>query len=177
MMKPKMLILCLAALSFGATANAQAPQTPTLTDAHIVEIMKVANEGEADLGKAAKSRAENKDVKDFAKMMVDQHKKSEKEVKNVAKKANVKAADNATADSLKKDIDTQEDTLKKLKGAEFDKAYIQQQISMHEQLLKDLNDKYIPAAQSAELKAYLETTKTHVQEHLSKAQQIQSTLK
>ena len=67
--------------------------------------------------------------------------------------------------------------LKKKKGSDFDKAYIENQVMMHQQVLNDLESKYIPATQNSDFKAFLETTKAHVQEHLTKAQQIQSTLK
>lgn len=172
----KNLIFSLAAIGLmvGGASSAQAQET--MTDAKIVEVMKVANEGEVDLAKMAKSRAEHKDVKDFAKKMIDEHKKSEKEAKDVAKKAKVKAEESTASKDLKNVAKTKEKDLKNFKGKEFDKAYIDQQISMHQQLLDDLNQKLIPAAQSPELKTYLEATKAHVQEHLSRAQEIQTTL-
>ncbi|MGZ3742487.1 MAG: DUF4142 domain-containing protein [Pseudobdellovibrionaceae bacterium] len=172
MNKAKMSMMILTMVSAGLLAKAQ-----TLTDGQIIHIMKTANEEEADLGKMAHSRADNKYVKDFAKMMADTHKQSEKDVKDVASKTKIKAVENDISKNLESDTKAKEKDLKKLKGAEFDKAYIDQQITMHQQLLDDLNSKYIPAAQSQELKAYLETTKTHVQQHLSKAQEIQTSLK
>lgn len=174
----KKFVFSLAAIGMmsGGTALAQGQAQETMTDAKIVQVMKTANEGETDLGKMAKSRAENKDVKEFAKKMVDEHKKSEKEAKNVAKKAKVKFEESTASKDLETLAKNKEKELKNFKGREFDKAYIDQQISMHQQLLDDLNLKLIPAAQSPELKTYLETTKAHVQEHLSRAQEIQTTL-
>jgi len=172
-MKRVLLSLLVIGL-IGGTAPVWAQEA--LTDAKIVEIMKVANEGEVDLAKTAKSKAENKDVKEFAKKMIDEHKKNEKEVKEAAKKAKVKHEDSAQSKDIEKTAKAKRDELKKLKGKEFDKAYIDQQISMHQQLLDDLNTKLIPAAQSPDVKSYLEATKTHVQEHLSRAQAIQTSL-
>ncbi|HEY8271418.1 MAG TPA: DUF4142 domain-containing protein [Pseudobdellovibrionaceae bacterium] len=171
MNKVKMSVLILTMVSAGLLAKAQ-----TLTDGQIVQIMKTANDEEADLGKMAKSRADNKYVKEFAKTMVDSHKQSEKDVKDVASKAKIKAVETDASKNLERDIKAKEKDLKKLKGAEFDKAYIDQQITLHQQLLDDLNSKFIPAAQSPELKVYLETTKAHVQEHLSKAREIHTSL-
>jgi putative membrane protein len=160
-------------LAGGSFAVAQ----ETMTDAKIVKLMKTEDEGQIDLAKIAKSKTKNKDVKDFAKMMIEEHKKNEKESKDVAKRAKVKPADSTASKDFKNMAQTHEKDLKKLKGSEFDKAYIDQQVSMHKQILDDLNTKLIPTAQSPELKTYLEATKESVQKHLSKAQEIQTTLK
>jgi putative membrane protein len=171
MSKVRMSLMILTLVSMGFLAKGQ-----TLTDGQIIHIMKTTNEEATDLGKVAKSKADNKYVKEFAVMMIDTHKQSEKDIKEVARKTNIKPVKNETSKNLERDVKTKENDLKKLKGSEFDKAYIDQQIAMHQQLLEDLNSKFIPAAQHQELKTYLETTKTHVQEHLSKAQEIQTSL-
>lgn len=175
----KMTIMTMAVMSFGMFAQAQTQAGTAglgLTDGQIVHIMKTADEGEVGLAKVAKDRAENKDVKEYAKQMFDVHKKSEKQGKDVAKKAKIEVTKNDTSKTMEDMVDIQEKDLKKLKGADFDKAYIGQQITMHKQLLDDLNQKLIPAAQSPELKSYLETTKSQVERHLSRAQEIQNTL-
>lgn len=156
--------------------QAQGTQTSNLTQEEVAEILKTANDAEIDMAQAAKRRAENKEVKEFAKHMEEQHKENNKEAKKVTKKADIDMKNNDTAKSLKKDSKEKLAELKKKKGADFDRAYIENQVQMHEMVLRDLNEKFIPAAQNPEFKAFLETTKTHVQEHLSKAQQIQQTL-
>jgi putative membrane protein len=158
------------------TAPAAATSTSGLTDGQIVDLVKIANEGEVDLGKVGKSKAENKDVKDFAKKMVDEHNKGEKDTKEVAKKGKIKAIETQASKDLKNSTKDKISSLKKLKGNEFDKAYIGAQIEVHQAMLDDLNNKFIPAAQNPELKAHLEATKAHVQEHLATAQQLQTTL-
>lgn len=170
----KIAFLAAYVCSMGLVANAQ---TTTITDGQITHVMKTANEGEIDLAKVAKSKADNKEVKEFAKMMIDEHKKNEKQDKEVAKKSKIELVDNDMSKLLKDSTSLKVKDLKKLKGAEFDKSYIDQQIAMHQSLLDDLNQKLIPAAQHPELKSYLEETRTHVQEHLTRAQQIQETLK
>ncbi|UOF00926.1 DUF4142 domain-containing protein [Bdellovibrio reynosensis] len=161
----------------GSMQAPSATQTTTnLTQEEVAEILKTANDAEIDMAQAAKRRAENKEVKDFAKHMEEQHKENNKEAKKITKKADIDMKNNDTAKSLKKDAKDKLADLKKKKGADFDKAYIENQIAMHEMVLRDLNEKFIPAVQNPEFKAFLETTKSHVQEHLSKAQQIQQSL-
>lgn len=164
--------LVLSAFLFAGTSHAQ-----NLSDQEIGEILKTVNEVEIDAAKAAKSRASNPEVKQFAKDMETAHEDNNKEAKTVFKKADIDPKRNDVAKTLKKDAKDKLSELKKKKGAEFDKAYIDNQITMHQQVLNDLDQKFIPAAKNPEFKTFLETTRAHVQEHLSKAQQIQSTIK
>lgn len=173
-MKNIALGLAVVGLVNGSALVALAQET--LTDPKIIELMKTANEGEVDLANLAKSRAEHKDVKDYAKNMIDEHKKNEKDGKEAAKKAKVKSEDSTASKDLENLADAKEKELKNFKGKEFDKAFIDQQITMHKQLIDDLNKKMIPAVQSPEIKAYLEATKAHVEKHLSRAQEIQTKL-
>jgi putative membrane protein len=67
--------------------------------------------------------------------------------------------------------------MKSMKGESFDKAYISQQVKMHQSLLSELNQKFIPAAKDPQMKDFLQKTQAHVAHHLEQAQKIQSTMK
>ncbi|HEX7676248.1 MAG TPA: DUF4142 domain-containing protein [Bdellovibrio sp.] len=152
------------------------PMAFALSDSDIAEIMKTANKAEIDAGKMAKSKASNSQVKDFAKMMVDAHEENMKDGKKIEKKEKIKSETTDTSKDLKSSTKDQLAELKKKKGSDFDKAYIDNQVAMHQQLLNDLDNKFIPAATNPEFKTYLQNTREHVQKHLSKAQEIQSTM-
>jgi len=144
-----------------------------LNDNQIAEIMHTANMAEVDAAKLAKDKAQTQQVKDFAEHMIVEHKQNDKDGKDLEKRIDIKDKSNDTAKDLKKDAKTEMDDLKKLKGTDFDKAYMKMQISMHQTLLNDLDQKFIPAAQNAHFKEYLQTTRKHVAEHLAKAQEVQ----
>ncbi len=148
-----------------------------LSDAEIAEIMTTANHAEIDAAKLAKKNAADGSVKDFAEHMISQHEQNLKDNKKVTQDEKIKSKSNDEAKSLKKDAKDHYADLKKKKGLEFDKAYIENQINMHQQLLTDLNDKLIPQAQNPQFKSFLMETKTTVEQHLVKAKEIQSTLK
>lgn len=147
-----------------------------LDDSHITEIMKTANTGEIDAGKLAKKRATKDSVKTFAEKMVKEHTDNRDKVKTLAKDQDLKMAGSAESKMLEEDAKTKIKDLKKVKGGEFDKAYIGTQVAMHQQLLNDLDQKLIPQAQNPALKSYLEETRSHVQNHLNDAKVIQSEL-
>lgn len=160
------ITLALAAIVVHAADN-------SITDNQIAEIMQTANNAEIDAAKLAKSKATTEQVKTFAEEMMTAHKQNNKDEKDLGKRIDVKAKSNDIAKGLKKDAKVNLADLKKMKGTTFDKAYIKMQISMHQALLNDLDQKFIPAAQNTHFKEYLQTTRAHVAEHLSKAQDVQ----
>ena len=68
------------------------------------------------------------------------------------------------------------DSLSKLKGAAFDKAYVDGEVTYHAGLLDAIDKTLIPSAQNAELKALLEQTRPTVAAHLKAAQDLQAKL-
>lgn len=169
----KMNKMLLAFIALGSLAGSYAH---ALTDAEIADVLKTANQAEIDAAKVAEKKSSNSDVKAFADHMISDHSANLKEEKKTTKEAKIQAQSNDVSTELKKGAQAQLAELKTRTGSEFDKAYIDNQVAMHQQLLTDLNQTYIPAASNPEFKAYLEATKNHVQKHLSKAQEIQGNL-
>jgi putative membrane protein len=71
-------------------------------------------------------------------------------------KLGVKPEDNPTAQSLKAGGADNVKKLTGLSGAAFDKAYIDNEVTYHQQVLDALDKTLIPNAKNAELKALLE---------------------
>ena len=67
--------------------------------------------------------------------------------------------------------------LKGLNGADFDKAYIENEVTYHETVIKAVDDTLIPNAKNAELKALLESGKPIFVSHLNHAKELQASLK
>ena len=163
--------IALAASLFVATTGAFA-QAPN--DAQIASIVVTANQVDIDAGKLAESRAHNADVKAFAKQMVTDHTGVNKQAVALVTKLKVKPEDNATSQSLKKAGDENLKQLKTLKGAAFDKAYVDQEVDYHAQVIDAIDKTLIPSAQNAELKALLVDSRPAFVGHLEHAKMIQS---
>jgi len=88
----------------------------------------------------------------------------------------VKPEDNPTSQSLKKAGEENVAALKKLKGAEFDKAYIDHEVAYHQQVLDAIDKVLVPNAKNEELKALIVKVRPAFEAHLQHAQQIQSKL-
>ena len=64
-----------------------------------------------------------------------------------------------------------------MKGAAFDRAYIEHEIAYHQQVLDALDKTLIPGAQNAELKALLVKVRPAFVAHLDHAKMVQKSLK
>jgi putative membrane protein len=149
-----------------------------LTDAEIQALAHVQhiNVMEVDMGKAAKLKATAK-VKKYGAMLITDHGKSEKEVAALGKKKGVAKIPKPVlaTDAEKKAHDDQMakmTTLKTLKGAEFDKMYLQMMVEGHDKELAK-NDTLLANAVDADVKALLDKRKTSLQKHADAARELQ----
>jgi putative membrane protein len=165
-----------AAPPAAAPAPAPAPATPAMTDPEIANIAVTANTLDAEGGQTAKGKASNAEVKQFAQTMVTDHTKANEEANALAQRLNLTPADNANSQQMKADHERAKSELATKSGADFDRAYIAHEVTMHQNVLNALDQQLIPNAQNAELKALLEKARTMVQSHLQMAQQIQTKL-
>jgi putative membrane protein len=147
-----------------------------VTDAQIAHIVVTA-QVDIDAGKLAASMAANPEVKKFGEQMVTDHTGVNKQAVDLAGKLKVTPADNPTSQSLKAGGEKNVAKLKGLKGAEFDKAYIDQEVAYHQAVLDAVDKTLIPGASNAELKALLVKVRPAFVAHLEHAKQIQSKLK
>jgi putative membrane protein len=84
--------------------------------------------------------------------------------------------DNPTSQSLKSGGDKNLATLKTLKGAAFDKAYVEHEVAYHQQVIEAIDKTLIPGAKNEDLKALLVKVRPAFVAHLEHAKQLQSTV-
>jgi putative membrane protein len=92
-------------------------------------------------------------------------------------KLKVKPEENDTSKSLKSGGAENLKHLKGLKGAEFDKAYVDHEVTYHENVLDALDKTLIPNAKNEELKNLLVKVRPAFVDHLEHAKKIQTSLK
>ena len=153
------------------TASAQAPN-----DAQIAAIVVTANQVDIDAGKLALSKSASKDVKAFAQLMVTDHTGVNKAATELVTKLKVKPEQNPTSTSLKKAGDETLRRLKGLSGAQFDKAYVDNELAYHQTVLDAIDKTLIPSAKNEELKALLVKVRPAFVAHLEHAKHLQASL-
>jgi putative membrane protein len=148
-------------------ASSGQPAAPT--DPRIAAIAAAANQVDIDAGKYAKPHARHQDVKAFAERMITDHTGVNKQAGALVTKLHVKPEPNPTSESP---IEGGEETIAQprgLKGAAFERAYVEHGIAYHRQVLDAIDRKLLPNAQNAELKALIEKVRAVIAANLDRA--------
>lgn len=168
----KASVVTLAALlAFPLAAAAQG-----ISDAEIAAIVVTANQVDIDAGKLAAAKSTNPEVKKFAQTMVTDHTGVNKSATELVTRLNVTPKDNPTAQSLKAGGEQNVAKLKALSGAAFDKAYLDQEVVYHQQVLDAIDKTLVPSASNAELKALIVKVRPAFVAHLEHAKSLQASL-
>ena len=175
-MKTVGTVLCSAFMLWMPGASAQSAQSAGPTDPQIAAIVVTANQVDIDAGKLATSKAHAKDVKAFARQMVTDHTGVNKQATELATKLKLKPEDSDTSRSLKQGGSENLAKLTKLKGSEFDRAYIDHEVTYHQAVIDALDKTLVPNAKNDELKALLVKVRPAFVAHLEHAKSIQAKL-
>jgi putative membrane protein len=170
-MKASVIVYAGLLLFLSAGTDAQG-----INDAQIASIVVTANQVDIDAGKLASSMAADAAVKKFGQLMITDHTGVNKSAIALVTKLKVTPEDNPTSKSLKSDGEKNVAHLKTLKGGGFDKAYIDREVSYHQQVIDALDKTLIPGAKNEELKALLVKVRPAFVAHLEHAKQLQSSL-
>lgn len=154
------LLALTAPLAHAATGNLSEQDTSFAKQA------AAAGAAEVRFGKDATARAQAPAVKQFGQQMVADHTQSNRQLKQIARQSDIDLPDNM--DSMHKKL---EKRLKKMKGANFDQAYIQSQVQDHQTAIA-LYQQEAAQGQNPQLKAYAAQTLPILQQHYQMAQQI-----
>lgn len=146
------------------------------SDAEIAAILDAANSAEIEAAKLAQTRGTNSEVKSFAQSMVDAHSKNDSQGDALISRLKIKPSETATSRNLKSQASLKMKELNSKTGADFDRAYLDSQVTMHQQVATDLQSRLIPAAKNPEFRTFLQDTLTHVQSHLSDAEKLKSAM-
>jgi putative membrane protein len=160
----------------GGLAQAQTSPAGAPNDLQIAMIVVTADNVDIAAGKLAAKKTSNPKVKEFAELMVRDHTSMNDQAAQLAKKLNVTPEESSTSRSLKSEGDKTLAKLRGLSGAAFDKAYIDNEVTYHESVIKAVDDTLIPNAKNSELKALLESGRPIFVSHLNHAKEVQTSL-
>ena len=139
-------------------------------DAQIAQIVVTANSIDIENGKIALKNSKTPSVEEFANLMVKDHTAVNNDATALVTRLGVKPEPSDTSKSLQSGADTEQAKLRGLKGHDFDKAYLENEVAYHKQVLGAITDVLIPNAQNAELKKMLVDVKPAFQAHLEHAE-------
>lgn len=181
----KKIILPFIILSFITSAYSAPAKTPKgkakmgkahgtpRSDSDIINMLMTINTEEMNLSKLAKNQAQDPKVKEFANKMLTAHAENNDKAAKLRREQKIKLTETKSSKSLKTTSASVIENLRKIEGKKFDKAYMQEQITVHKKALDKLESTLIPHAKDTKLKTMLEETKKHVESHLKEAQELQ----
>lgn len=167
--------LLIAAGALAAMTSPAATAGPT--DPQIAHIAYTAGVLDIAAARQALKMSHNSTVRSFAKEMVRDHRAVNDKALALVKKLHVTPQANPTSEGLTKAADAERAKLAKLKGAAFDRGYINNEVAYHKTVNGALQSTLIPSAHNGELKSLLETGLKLFQEHQAHAEQVAAKLK
>jgi putative membrane protein len=171
---PRLLPFLLALGTFtGLNAQAAAPD---LSDPEVAHVAVTANSIDIELAKFAESRIRNEQVRKFAATMITDHSAVNQQATALASRLGVTPQDNAVSQSLLKGAADAKAEIKGLRGATFDRAYMDREVGYHQAVLDALDGLLIPTTSNAELKKLLVDVRPAFAAHLAHAKKLQSSL-
>jgi putative membrane protein len=156
---------------------ASGQETPKLTDPEIASVAVVANQGDIGFAGIAQKKSKNADIISFAQTMSNDHKAVIAQAVALVKKLNVTPKDNPMSQQMVANAAKTRKMLNAKSGKDFDKAYIDNEVSYHKAVISAVENVLIPQAQNAELKGLLQQVVPTLKVHLAHAEMVQSNLK
>jgi putative membrane protein len=164
------LVALVAAGSLPGYVFAADAAKPAVSDAQIAAIVVTANAIDIGNGKIALDRIKTPAVRDFANLMIKDHTAVNDSATALVTRLGVKPEASDTSKSLESASNTEQQKLRTMPAAGFDRAYLANEVAYHRQVLGAISDVLIPNAQNAELRKMLVDVKPAFQAHLEHAE-------
>lgn len=160
--------------SFVQAERVTADIAHTPSDANIAAIVSVAGNLDIAYGKIALAKSKDKRVLEFAERMVKDHSAIQMGAEQLLGKLGVTPVDDHTSRGLAENGEKIKSRLNQLNGEEFDRFYIDNEVSYHELVVDATANLLIPNAKNAELRSTLESVLPLFKRHLKHARMIQT---
>lgn len=168
---PGAALALLAAVLLALPAGAQ--QNPKLSDAEVASVAVVANQIDIDYAAIAKQKSQAPDILQFAETMASDHKAVIAQAAALVKKLGVTPKDNAVSQGLLADAEKTKKILLAKSGADFNRAYIDNEVAYHKAVIGAVEGVLIPETENAELRDLLQKVLPALKAHLAHAEMVQ----
>lgn len=136
------------------------------TEAELLGLIGLANDGTIELAKLAQSKATSPDVKALAGKAVEGHSALGNKAMDLSAQLSltpvVPTADESLTENQRKWMD---ELNQKQAGKDWDKEYLEYEIDRHETVLDEVKDA-LSREQRPEVRAFLEEVRTHIEGHI-----------
>ena len=149
----------------------------TLSDPEVASVAVAANQIDIKYAEIAKKKSKNPEILNFAETMAKDHNAVIEQASALVKKLNVTPKDNALSQKLNTDAEETRKALNAKSAAEFDKAYINNEVAYHKAVIDAVKNVLIPETENQELKDLLSNILPALDAHLKHAEMVQKKIK
>jgi putative membrane protein len=151
-----------SSLLLATAAFAKMTSTDVLNDLH------KANQKEIHMGQMAESKGASSDMKDYGKMLVNDHKDADQKITDLASKSNItlKADQPGAMDNMKMK------SLNSKTGTEFDRQFAKDMVEDHKKDIAKLQKAQSDPGVSQDVKDLVSQVLPKLQKHLETAQKL-----
>lgn len=157
-------MICCAVAAFAAPSSSQLSPA----DKHFIATAADVNMTEAHLGQMAENQAAGANVKDFAHKLTDDHSKAYGELLQLAQQQ----GDTSIPRGINIRTDHAAASLMHLKGAQFDRSFIRDEVTDHEKALAEFK-READHGTNPELKAWAQKMIPVLEDHLNTAKSLE----
>lgn len=165
------LAVCLGALLSGCAA-AERAMPGTLSDANVVSVLDAIDVSEIDAAQLAKQKAYSPAVRSFAARLADEHTEKMQQTLKLANRRGLQPEKPRLTAAVESTHQKTMDELRKKSGRDFDRAYLDYQVTMHQQAVKLVEDT-ANSVEDTRLKQHLIRTRPDLMSHLTAARDLQ----
>jgi putative membrane protein len=163
-----------AAISFAAFLSLPCfAQKQNLSDPEVASVAVTANQIDISYAAIAKEKSKNAEILKFAETMTNDHNAVIAQAVALVTKLSVTPKDNALSKQLMTGAEQTKKMLRSKSAKDFDKAYIDNEVSYHQAVISTVEGVLIPDTDNAELKELLQNVVPALKTHLAHAQMVQ----
>jgi putative membrane protein len=165
------LALCLGGLLAGCAAAERAIPS-TLSDANVVSVLDTIDVSEIEAAQLAKRKAYNPAVRAYASRLIDEHTDKMQQTLQLANRRGLQPEKPRLAAAVESTHQKTMEELRKKSGRDFDRAYLDYQVTMHQQAVKLVEDT-ANSVTDTQLKQHLVKSRPDLMSHLTGARDLQ----
>jgi len=167
-------------LALAAGACAPEPETvpgtpapPGSSDYSVIAgVFQTFNTAEVRSSELAATKASNAEVRAFAQTLVRDHNQANQRLARILADRDIQPQASSTSAEIHRAENQTYANLQTKTGSDFDRTYLDAEISHHRWIINQLDKNLIPKAQDAQVKDYLESIRATEAGHLQEAERL-----
>jgi putative membrane protein len=178
-------VLLPAALALGVSAcalpnepitQAAAEMSEPITSGQILQVLYALNQGEIEQAELALQRSNDPEVYKTAQLIIKDHMASNQRIAAVAQAVGIELEESPLSRGMQVQAGAIKEGLEELSGAEFDRAYLENQVELHDLALETARSQLLPNAQDPQVRYLLITAAPKLELHRLEAQESHASL-